>query len=161
VPFSWAQLAAGRLPHSGPRSRTPPRSSSLHQAGKEASATLPPDGAACGLIYPHYNHNMEGERSSHDKVSPADAGAMARNQPPLRVASCSPRRTTDASLCSASHRRERISVTMKPPRRQADRYRGPARRTTSARACAQEREDLDGGLHPHSGPCQGVDPSSS
>jgi hypothetical protein len=112
-----------------------------------------------GLICPHYNRNVKGECSSHDKVSPTDCGAMARNQPPLRAASCSPRRTTDASPCLASHHRARIDVTMKPPRRQADRYCGSARRTASARACAQDRENPNGGLHLHSGHGHGVGPS--
>jgi hypothetical protein len=42
--FSWAELTAGHLRHSGLWSRTPPSTSSLCQAGKEASTTLPPDG---------------------------------------------------------------------------------------------------------------------
>jgi hypothetical protein len=52
APFSWAQLAAGRLPHSVPRPRTAPRSSSLRQVGREASATLPLDGATRGPRLP-------------------------------------------------------------------------------------------------------------
>jgi hypothetical protein len=43
-----------------------------------------------GLIRPRHNHNMKGERSSHDVVSPMDDGVVAENQPPLRVVSCSP-----------------------------------------------------------------------
>jgi hypothetical protein len=89
------------LPHSGPRSRTSPRSSSRCLAGKEASTIIPPDGASQGLICPHYN-NMEGERSNHDGVSPADGGTAARNQPPLQATSHSPRRTTSTSPFLAS-----------------------------------------------------------
>jgi hypothetical protein len=36
-----------------------------------------------GPVHPHCNYNMEGERSSHNKVSPTDSGAMTGNQPPL------------------------------------------------------------------------------
>jgi hypothetical protein len=50
--FSWLQLAAGHLPYNGPWLRTPLRSSSLHQAGKEASTTLPLDGVAQGPRLP-------------------------------------------------------------------------------------------------------------
>jgi hypothetical protein len=48
APFLWARIAAGCLPHSGPRSR----SSSMCQAGKEASATLLLDSAAQGPRLP-------------------------------------------------------------------------------------------------------------
>jgi hypothetical protein len=43
---------------------------------------------------------------------------------------------------------------------QANPYHGSARRTTSARACAGDRDDPNGGCHFHSGPSQGVGPSS-
>jgi hypothetical protein len=36
-----------------------------------------------GSFAPHYNRNMEGEYSSHDKVSTIDGGAVGGNQPPL------------------------------------------------------------------------------
>jgi hypothetical protein len=77
----------------------------MRRVGKEVLVTLPPDGAARGPRLPHYNRIMEGECSSHDKVSPMDGGATVKNQPPLRAAWCSPRRITDASLCSTSHLR--------------------------------------------------------
>jgi hypothetical protein len=83
APFLWAQLTAGRLPCSGPRSRTPPRSSSLCQVGKEASTTLPQMAQHGGLVRPHYNCNVEGDRSSHDMFSPADGGAAAGNYHPF------------------------------------------------------------------------------
>jgi hypothetical protein len=79
VPLLWAQLTAGHLPHSTSR----PRISSLHRVGKESSTTLPPDSVAWGPVHPHCNRNMEGERSSNDKVSPANGGAVAGNQSPL------------------------------------------------------------------------------
>jgi hypothetical protein len=60
--------------------------------------------------------------SSHDEVSPADGGAAAENQPPLRAASCSPRRTADASPCSAFPHRARVGATAKWAHRQEDRY---------------------------------------
>jgi hypothetical protein len=50
--FLWAQFIVGRLPHSGPRSRAPPRSSLLQPARKEASATLPSNSAARGPCLP-------------------------------------------------------------------------------------------------------------
>jgi hypothetical protein len=52
VPFLWAQLASGHLLRSGPQPRTPWRSSSLHQARKEATTTHPPDGVAWGPRLP-------------------------------------------------------------------------------------------------------------
>jgi hypothetical protein len=36
--------------------------------------------ASSGERVPHCNRNMDGERSSNDKVSPVDVGATARNQ---------------------------------------------------------------------------------
>jgi hypothetical protein len=89
MPFSWAQLTAGFLHHSGPQLRTPMRSSSRNQAGKDASAIVLPD-------------DMEGEHSRHDDVSPVDGGATARNKPALRATSHSPRWTTGAIPRSAS-----------------------------------------------------------
>jgi hypothetical protein len=83
APLSWAQLVVGHLPRSGPRLRTTPRISVQHQVGKEASTTLPPDGATWGPHSPRHNHNMKGECSSHDDVSPVDGRTVVGNQPPL------------------------------------------------------------------------------
>jgi hypothetical protein len=160
VPLSWAQLTVGLLPHSGPRWRTPPCSSSWPQAVKEASATIPLDGATQGLVHPCHNQNMKGECSSHDKVSPADGGAVAKNQPPLRAVSCSPRRIADVSPCSASPHRARVGATVKWAHRLADCCHGSARCTASACACPRDGEDPDGGLHHHSDLGQEVGPSS-
>jgi hypothetical protein len=93
VPLSWAQLMRGLLPRGGPWSRTPPRSSSLCQAGKEAFVSLPPEGA-------------DGELSSHsgyEDGSPADGGATARKLLPLRPMSCLSWGAADTSLRSVAH----------------------------------------------------------
>jgi hypothetical protein len=54
---------------------------------REASTTLPPEGAAQGAsLAPTHNHTMEGERSEHtghDDVSTVDGGTVAGNPSPL------------------------------------------------------------------------------
>jgi hypothetical protein len=161
VLFSWVQLTAGHLHHSGPRSRIPPRSSSLCRVEKEALATLPLDGSARGPCSPPLQL-QHGRRMLQPRQGfPTDGGATIGNQPPLRAASHSPQRTADASPCSASHRRAQNDIMMKAPHQQADRYHGLARCTASVLACARDGDDLDGGLHFYSRLGQGAGPSSS
>jgi hypothetical protein len=75
-----------------------------------------PKWCSTGALCPQYN-NTEGERSSHDEVSPADDGTAVGKQPPLRATPQSPQRTTRASPCSASPLRAGIGATMKQPHR--------------------------------------------
>jgi hypothetical protein len=82
VPFPWAQLTAWCLPCSGPRSRTPLRSTSQRRVEKEVLTTFLSDWWHRGLTGPHFNHDMEGS-SIHDKISPANGGAVGGNQLPL------------------------------------------------------------------------------
>jgi hypothetical protein len=55
VPLSWAQLVVGHLPRGGPRLRTPPRSSSQRQEGKEASAPCSQKAQHRGFARSHHN----------------------------------------------------------------------------------------------------------
>jgi hypothetical protein len=123
-----APQKTGHPPHSRPRSRTSQRSTSRCRAGKKASTTFLPNGAAWGPRSPHFNHNMEGS-SNHNKSSPVNGGAAAENQLPLHAAS--PRRMTGAGPHLAPNRRTGIGVMTKPPSRRTGHKCSLARRTTS------------------------------
>jgi hypothetical protein len=132
--------------------RTPPRSSSWHRVGREASASLAQKAQRGAIACSWRDHNMDGECSSHtghDNDSPTDGGTTAENQPPHQVMPCSQWRATDVSLHSASHCRVEDSAVVKQTSRQVGCYRAPTTPIAMARAHKCDREDLDDGLRLH------------